>query len=57
MQLAIAGFLNLAESARLKLGIARSSDIIDSWSIDNTTFHAGLRFWILNKEHPQFSGG
>lgn len=44
MHLAIAGFLNLAESARLKLGIARSSDIIDSWSIDNTTFHAGLRF-------------
>lgn len=42
--LAIAGFLNLGESARLKLGIARSSDIIDSWSIDNTTFHAGLRF-------------
>ena len=42
--LAIAGFVNLGESARLKLGIARSSDIIDSLSIDNTTFHAGLRF-------------
>ena len=42
--LAIAGFLNLGESARLKLGIARSSDLMDSWSIDNTTLHAGLRF-------------
>ena len=42
--LAIGGFLNLGESARLKLGIARSSDLIDSWSIDTTTFHAGLRF-------------
>lgn len=42
--LAVAGFLNLGESARLKLGIARSSDLIDSWAIDNTTFHAGLRF-------------
>lgn len=42
--LAVAGFVNLGESARLKLGIARSSDLIDSPSIDNTTFHAGLRF-------------
>ena len=42
--LAVAGFLNLSDSARLKLGIARSSDIVDSWSVDNTTFHAGLRF-------------
>ena len=57
MQLPIAGFLNLGESARLKLGIARSSDIIDSWSIDNTTFHCRFAFRILNKEHPQFSGG
>ena len=42
--LAVAGFLNLGESARLKLGIARSSDTVNSWSIDNTTFHAGIRF-------------
>ena len=42
--LAVAGFLNLSDSARLKLGIARSSDVVDSWSVDNTTFHAGLRF-------------
>ena len=42
--LALAGFVDLGESARLKLGIARSSDIIDSLSIDNTTFHAGLSF-------------
>ena len=42
--LAVAGFLNLSDSARIKLGIARSSDVVDSWSVDNTTFHAGLRF-------------
>ena len=42
--LAVAGFLNLGDSARLKLGIARSSDVVDSWSVDNTTVHASLRF-------------
>ena len=42
--LAVAGFLNLSDSARIKLGIARSSDVVGSWSVDNTTFHAGLRF-------------
>ena len=42
--LAMAGFVDLGESARLKLGVARSSDIIDSLSIENTTFHAGLSF-------------
>ena len=42
--LALAGFVDLGQSARLKLGVARSSDIIDSPSINNTTFHAGLRF-------------
>ncbi len=42
--LALAGFLNLGDSARLKLGIARGSDIVDSWSVDNTTVHAGIRF-------------
>lgn len=42
--LALAGFVDMGESARLKLGVARSSDLMDSLSIDNTTFHAGLRF-------------
>lgn len=42
--LAVAGFVDLGESARLKLGVARSSDLIDSLAVDNTTFHAGLRF-------------
>lgn len=42
--LALASFFDLGDAARLKLGVGKSKDLLDSWDFDYTTFHAGLIF-------------